>query len=783
MSAGRPLRERIFPWIGCLWALPGFFSFLQPGLYVGNGTDFYSYQYPLRATVATLWRAGKVPWWNPYVLTGVPALAGWQLGLLYPPHLLNLLFPYAATELLVWAHVALLGAGFAALIQTWRPTLAPWLCALVAAGPVLSGPTWGHAWAGHVSYVEAWAWLPWIWRAAVGFLDRRRPQELALGAAFLALQLLAGHPQVSYFTVLGLPIVMAARVVSEPQGGAPPAPGTWLGRQLASTTAAVGLLAMGGGAAILAAAQLGPTLDLLPTLNRTLSTPLEVATSYSAPAASLWTLWAPGVWGGTAHKLSAFSYHETVAYVGTGVLALALAGLASGIRGIILGTGVAFALLMAPGEHGPLLTNLLGVLPGAGSFRVPGRWVTLAVALIALLAADGLPLPRLPRLPPASTGRQRWQLAILVGTCLWLAWSAIGVGSPQGWFAQVPLKGQADALAMAHAAAKNGLWLAALAVGGAALAIARPGLRAWLVPSLCVLSAGQGLAFAADHLDAATRRPLAALSWSGPDRAALAQIVPPTQRLLTSAPLRQADWGGSAGIAVAGGYEPASTAQANRLGNVLAGRAVESFAVQFQARAPNVAVERMAVSHLLADPGDAATQQAFASWPIGQTLPSGNVLRANPHPRSRFEAVTSYERAADAQAVPAQLAAHPDLPVIVSGALVPPPPGGDAGKVTATLDSPSRQELAIDSIAGCVAVVRDAMARGWQVEVDGAAAPALVADGLFRAVAVPAGHHTVTWRYGPPTWPWTPAVSLVGWLALLAWLARANRRTAGRSAD
>jgi hypothetical protein len=82
---------------------------------------------------------------------------------------------------------------------------------------------------------------------------------------------------------------------------------------------------------------------------------------------------------------------------------------------------------------------------------------------------------------------------------------------------------------------------------------------------------------------------------------------------------------------------------------------------------------------------------------------------------------------------------------------------------------------------GGAVVLRDADAPGWQVSVDGAPAVALRADGLFRAVVIGPGSHEVTWQYTPGSWPWTPFVAGLAWLALAAWLWLAHRR-ASRSA-
>jgi len=71
---------------------------------------------------------------------------------------------------------------------------------------------------------------------------------------------------------------------------------------------------------------------------------------------------------------------------------------------------------------------------------------------------------------------------------------------------------------------------------------------------------------------------------------------------------------------------------------------------------------------------------------------------------------------------------------------------------------------------------------GWQPAVDDVATPGERADRLFRAVAVPAGHHVITWTYRPLSF----AVGFPLSLAALAWTivwwirtARPSRRAQG----
>lgn len=64
-------------------------------------------------------------------------------------------------------------------------------------------------------------------------------------------------------------------------------------------------------------------------------------------------------------------------------------------------------------------------------------------------------------------------------------------------------------------------------------------------------------------------------------------------------------------------------------------------------------------------------------------------------------------------------------------------------------------------------VLADTWAEGWQASVDGAPVPILRANGIFRAVALAAGRHTVAFDYRPPLVYAGAGVSLVTLLLIL----------------
>jgi len=77
--------------------------------------------------------------------------------------------------------------------------------------------------------------------------------------------------------------------------------------------------------------------------------------------------------------------------------------------------------------------------------------------------------------------------------------------------------------------------------------------------------------------------------------------------------------------------------------------------------------------------------------------------------------------------------------------------GGTAagGEAAITQETPERITMRLSTTGPGYAVLADAYAPGWRATLDDRPVPILRADGLFRAVALPAGEHTVVMEYRP----------------------------------
>jgi hypothetical protein len=81
---------------------------------------------------------------------------------------------------------------------------------------------------------------------------------------------------------------------------------------------------------------------------------------------------------------------------------------------------------------------------------------------------------------------------------------------------------------------------------------------------------------------------------------------------------------------------------------------------------------------------------------------------------------------------------------------------------------PERRAFTVQSPAGGPFVLAEQQSRGWRATVDGRAAPIALWRGVFQAIDVPAGEHTVVFEYRSPWLPLGGAVSLLAALLLLS---------------
>jgi hypothetical protein len=167
-----------------LWSLPNF--------------DLYSEFFPRHSFAAAALRQGRIPLWDPHQIAGLPFLATFQAGVLYPPNLLYTILPIGtAMGILALLHVVLAGFFMFLLCRELRRSrAASWLAALTF---MLGGST---LWAiFHTNAINSVPWLP-----AALYCTSRLGREGNLRWALLlglcmSLQFLAGRDFTFVMTV------------------------------------------------------------------------------------------------------------------------------------------------------------------------------------------------------------------------------------------------------------------------------------------------------------------------------------------------------------------------------------------------------------------------------------------------------------------------------------------------------------------------------------------------------------------------------------------------------
>lgn len=345
--------------------------------------DVLLYFYPLWDYRAEALRGGHIPLWNPYLFMGVPFLANSQAGVLYPFNWPLAWLPSPiAFKIAAIAHIILAGAGailFARRALGLRPSSA-WLAGLLFA---LSG--YLTAQVEHINQLQGLAWLPFAFT-----LIAVHPGTLwgTLGlAAVLALQLLAGHTQSAFITLVGLAFYSVWRFV--------PTKGKRL--QASSLRPWITLIVGAIGAAGLAGAQVIPALELSRLSQRGGGLPFHEAISFSLSPLLLGRTLLPG-YGETI-------FTEYVGYLGVSGLLLALIGAWARRHerpvAALAALGI-LGLLLALGMYNPLYWLCVQFVPGFNLFRVPARWLVLFAFTGSALAGVGLDTVRpstIPRRP------------------------------------------------------------------------------------------------------------------------------------------------------------------------------------------------------------------------------------------------------------------------------------------------------------------------------------------------------------------------------------------------
>ncbi len=374
-----------------LWWWPVFVGFLPDFM------DTVTHTYPMRLAAARQVWEWTLPLWMPNQFSGMPLAANPQIAAWYPLQVLFYLYPSPLTHgLLAAFHYVLAGVGMYALVY-WHAksrTVALFAALLFQLSSMLVGRI------ALLPHVYTMAWVPWIFLLSEWAMrDRHRlPGLPAFALAWaLALQILAGSPQVTYYTALALLVLWAVRWLL-PLGDENGESLTQRLARFATHGAAAAALAL-----LIAGVQLAPTLELTGQVERA-ALSVDRLSSGGLNGNQHWR----ALFGltGQAHEDT-----DTINAIGVGAMLLALLAFVGpthrrrALPYLAIGAG-AYLLAM-----GPLAGVWKTVLPLYDHFHAPRRSLMFWTVAGCVLAGIGAG-----RLIPVLAGREApvWTLPALL---------------------------------------------------------------------------------------------------------------------------------------------------------------------------------------------------------------------------------------------------------------------------------------------------------------------------------------------------------------------------------
>jgi len=269
--------------------------------------------WPWHHLVKTSLLNGRWPLWNPLLDNGTPLLANLQSAVFYPPNLLYLLLPVEhALTLSVVLHLIM--AGVLMYFYARNLGLEPFAATVAALAYALSGYLVGRT--QFVPMVNAAAWIPLLLLLSDKIATRPSGLTLLWLALVLAVQLLAGHAQLWFYTLW---LIGAYILFRSWQANGPP-------RFRRLLQAGGRLLLAVGGAILLAAVQILPTAEFVLQSQRGDGAERTFALTYSFWPWRLVTLLLPNFFGHPAqgNYWGYANFWEDHAYLGILPFILAL---------------------------------------------------------------------------------------------------------------------------------------------------------------------------------------------------------------------------------------------------------------------------------------------------------------------------------------------------------------------------------------------------------------------------------------------------------------------------
>lgn len=706
--------------VGFFWRVVSGQAFMP-----ADGGDLGSFLYPMYHFAARELQSGRLPWWNPHLYSGSPFIADPQSGIFYPFHLLVFLtlpqITYRVMEGLSLFHFWWMGVGaYLFLRDLTRPqALSRWAALAGALAMTFCDPMLVHF--GNLNLIAVASWLPWtLWAFHRGQEATGRAWRWTLVAGgLLGIGALAGHPQMTLFTLLALAIDGILLVLLS----------QWDHQRQRDSL--VRLIATGAVGILIVAPVWVLSWGLLQRTER-VAYDYTNTVSYSLSPAQ-WIGWiVPGFFGRGPQLHWGPWERVEIGYLG--IFPLILAALAISTRrdrltwrllGLML-----VSLLIASGIYALPHGWLTALAPGMAQLRAPARFLFVADLVLAGLAALGIDL---------LLHEEHWRANAVWrgGQALAGALGLLALGLYLALIARTSDEANSLPIAVALISAMLSLGWTLATLGWLAAArdrLARPTILGWLAAAIILLDLGSGA-----YNDLSDRQPTA--GFDHPEIVAFLRAQPGPFRIDARTGI-EGIWQPSAALLyglddVWGVVNPLILSDYEKYWEGLGGRSTRLY-------------DFLNVGYII------ARKDVELDWGKFELAFDGDAQLNVYRNRAMLpRAFVVYEALAVADQGQAWTAIHaptfdPARQVVVEGAapfaspLRPPTPvswqaeGPNRIRITANLDVPG------------YLVISQPWYVGWQARLaSGERPPVLRANYTFQAVALPAGHQEVILTFRP----------------------------------
>jgi len=700
------------------------------------------------------------PAWNPLVLSGTPYFANSQSGLTsvfnIPLWILPLSYALGVTA---WIKLSFAAFGTYLLVRELRLGFWPG----VLAGVSYSLCAFNVTWLGHQTLVATTVCLPWLVLLMERVLRRCNAADLLALCLLSALAMNGGHPGTETHVMGGAALYLVVRAV------------TITSLSTAERFRRVGLSV---GAVVLGVMLMAVVLiPVLKASHGTAGRALRAGGGFTLPGSAIKTTLFPGWWGrpSEGNLGGPLNYVERTVYAGT--VALLLCGLGVSLRAgwrrklpfvaiAAVGLGVPFGA--------PVLHSIVVHLPAYSSVD-DSRMIVLFEFAVAVLAAFGL---QAILDSPSGIGRRIWLVlggATVAGV---VAVTAVGPSLHDIRTALNHFRTGHDFPTPSILALTSIGWFALFLLAMAVVLTLRY-RRSWIsgrtAAAILVLVAAVDM-----YHSAAGFQPI------GPAE----KVVPPTTpaiaylqrradgyRVFGIAGALDVDFSMDFGLKNPSGYDPPQPTE--RYLRIWQLANPEQTAASEWIVSPNLtptglkAMNLLGVRYLVTAP----TTPLPSSLPVRLVYKGSDAsIFENPGAAAPAEIPAAIDKvAAEAEALSALSSPTFDVrraAVVERGQRGAGRNQAGRGSVAVSREANAEVRMHADMTRGGLVVLNDAWANGWSVEVDGHRAQPLEVDDVMRGVNVPAGAHTVVWRYEVPGLKLGGLISLLSLLTIVLLAAR-----------